>query len=250
VALKRRDFLVSGAVLLAVFALPPYLRRLRPRFEFEPLPGTAGFRKLGLGPVSGGPDIFLGLDGVAEDLSEARTAFYTAPCQTLFGTPDAPDDRVPIAIFSDYNCPYCSVLSARLIRLVQNDAAIRLVWYELPLLGDRSVRAAHLALGAGLQGKYIAAHQYLMHKVLPPGQTGVQQFADELGLDANRLIADLNGAPVQDELRKARALAGIFGVIGTPTTIVGRTVVVGAISESDLLHLIDLERSEADRFCA
>ena len=39
-------------------------------------------------------------------------------------------------------------------------------------------------------------------------------------------------------------LGGRLGIPGTPGTVVGRTLVIGAIKEADLNKLIDLERSE------
>jgi protein-disulfide isomerase len=69
-------------------------------------------------------------------------------------------------------------------------------------------------------------------------------MALELNLDPNRLIADANGSLVAAKLRKARVLASAFGVIGTPTTVVGRTIVVGSITDADLKKLMTLEQSD------
>lgn len=242
--LKRRDFLVAGAVLLAVFGGIPALRRLGSSFEFERIEGLTGFRRLGSGPLSAGPVVFLGLDGNGEDLSAERNQILQNPCTSIFGSSAPQDDRLPIAVFSDYNCPYCAILSDRLIRLEESGAPVRLIWYEIPLLGPRSERSANAALAAAQQGSYIAAHHYLMTKVLPPGPYGLRQMAQELDLDPDKLIADANGDVVTARLRKARALASTFGVIGTPTTVVGRTIVVGSITARRLNQLISLEQSD------
>jgi hypothetical protein len=248
--LKRRDLLVSGAVLLAVFAGIPALRRQYTSFQFEPVEGLEGFRRLGSGSISAGPVVFLGLDANDEDLSTEQAQIRQTPCASIFGPPVLQDNRIPIAIFSDYNCPYCAVLSDRLIRLEESGAPVRLIWYELPLLGPRSEVSANAALAAAQQGRYIAAHRHLMTKVLPPGPTGLRRMAQELDLDPDQLIADAKSSAVAAELRKARALAGVLGVIGTPTTVVGRTIVVGSITASSLEQLIELEQSDPILPCA
>lgn len=249
-AIKRRDLIVSGAVLLAVFGGIPALRRYTTSFQFDPVNGLEGFRRLSTGSISAGSVLFVGLDGNKEDLSVEQALITQNPCASIFGSQVETDDRLPIAVFSDYNCPYCAVLSERLIRLEESGAPIRMIWLELPLLGPRSERSAHAALAAAQQRKYIDAHRYLMTRVLPPGPNGLRQMARDLDLDPDQLIADADSSVVAGELRRARALASVFGVVGTPTTVVGRTIVVGSITESELTQLVNLERSEPALPCA
>lgn len=248
-ALNRRDILISGVVLLAVFGLPPAYRRFFPSFEFIPISGLNGFRQLGMGQVSLGPIAFLGLDSTNEDLSAQQDEILSSPCRSFFGATGWSSEKLPIAVFTDYNCPYCAIFSERLIRLEESGAPVRLIWNELPLLGPRSERSANAALAAARQGKYIAAHRHLMRKVLRPGPTGLRQMAKALDLDADRLIADAGGADVAAELRKVRAMASVLGVIGTPSTLVGRTLVVGSITDTGLNNLIRLEQSEPFAAC-
>jgi protein-disulfide isomerase len=49
---------------------------------------------------------------------------------------------------------------------------------------------------------------------------------------------------VLQELDTSSVLSEIFGFIGTPALVVGRTVIQGQISDRNLLKIIDLERSE------
>ncbi len=247
-ALRRRDFLGSAVVLLAVFGIPPLWRRAFPSFDFVPLDGFPGFRKLDQGPVSSGPVALIGLDAPDPSIAAERAELLKAPCAALFEN-HKPEDGLPIAVFSDYNCPYCFVLSERLIRLEESGAPIRLVWYELPLLGDRSDRSAKAALAAAEQGQYIAAHRYLMRKVLPPGPFGLRQMAQELDLDPDKLLRDVGGEPVASSLRKSKALASALGVIGTPATVIGRTLVLGSISATNLDQLIALEAQDGPFRC-
>ena len=247
--LRRRDFLWAGVVLGAVFGGPPLWRRMFPSFDFVPLDGFPGFRKLDQGPVSSGPIAFLGLERSDDDLRAEQARIMAAPCQSIFGPPDNEDSRTPVAVFTDYNCPYCRILTEQLITLAESGVPIRLIWYELPLLGPRSERSAKAALAADIQGKYIAAHRYLMRRVLPPGPVGFRRMARDLDLDAVQLAYDAGSNTVAERLSKAQALAGVLGVIGTPTTLIGKTMVVGSIENSDLDNLIALERSLPAAYC-
>lgn len=248
-ALKRRDFLWSAVVLLAVFGGPPLWRRAFPSFDFVPLDGFPGFRKLDQGPVSSGPVAFLGLERSDPDLRARQAQIMAAPCQYIFGPPKPDDIRTPVVVFTDYNCPYCRILTEQLITLAEDSAPIRLIWNELPLLGPRSERSAKAALAADIQGKYIEAHRYLMRRVLPPGPVGFRRMATDLDLDAEQLAFDVDSETVTERLRKTQALAGALGVIGTPTTLIGKSLVVGSIENSDLDNLIALERSEPATYC-
>jgi protein-disulfide isomerase len=129
----------------------------------------------------------------------------------------------------------------------QKPVAVR--WIDMPILGPRSVAAARLSRAAALQGQAVAAHDHLMTHAVPPGPAGAAVLASALSLDAERLARDLEGPEVQAALDKAQAIAAVLGIIGTPATLVGRTLVIGGISQRDLLRLIELESAAATSIC-
>jgi hypothetical protein len=49
---------------------------------------------------------------------------------------------------------------------------------------------------------------------------------------------------VSERLCTTEAVARIFGFIGTPALVVGRTVVVGTVSESVIAALVEQERRD------
>ena len=165
-------------------------------------------------------------------------------CGALFGGPP-PAGVVAIASFSDYNCPYCRVLTERLVALDErSDGAIQMTWHEWPLLGPTSVIAARAALAADLQGAYAAFHKRLMRTRFVPTPSYLDVVARDIGVDPIRLLADMKSVAVSERLRVTEAAARIFGFIGTPALVVGRTAVIGAISDVALSKLIDQERRE------
>jgi predicted DsbA family dithiol-disulfide isomerase len=212
-------------------------------FDFEALDDPPGFRRLSGGQTSSFPNPFLGLEGTpAVDLSAEEAAARADICSALFGA--VPDPGVvPIASFSDYNCPYCRVLTERLVSIAErSEGAVTITWHEWPLLGVTSEFAARAALAADIQGAYATFHRRLMQTRLVPTERFVSSIAADIGADPVQLLADMNGPNVAARLRNTDALARIFGFVGTPSLVIGRTIVIGTVSEATIAALIVEER--------
>ena len=237
--MRRRDALIIGGAFSVAIAIPPILRRRATQFEFSDTPALPGFRRLKTGNLSSGATLFAGLETPEE--SAARARLPDDLCHAIF--PEAvPPNRLPIAVFSDYYCPFCAVLDKRLADLAASGAPIALVFHELPLLGDRSIRAARVALAAALQGDHTEIHLDMMQRTLRPGAAGLRDLAERHDLNAEKLATDASSADVTAELEEALALGRALGIPGTPGMVIGRTIVVGALPDADLTRLIALER--------
>jgi protein-disulfide isomerase len=154
---------------------------------------------------------------------------------------------VPVASFSDYYCAYCRDLTVRLA--ARDDPALRIVWHELPLLGDASDAAARAALAADLQGAYAAFQARLMRAVFQPTDDYLAEVGRSLHLDTSRLLADAGGDDVARRLAASARAAATLGIGATPAIVVGRTLVRGAIADDRLDGLIELERAEGPLPC-
>ena len=147
---SRRDLLI-GLGALAGVAGGWQLWVHRPQaFVFAPIAGVPGWRQMtfdGVTRPGSGPSgaALLGLDGSDDEPERLPLASL---CPVLF--PKAPAGRVPVAVFSDFYCPYCRVLIEHLG--ARDDPRISLHWHELPLLGPVSVVAAKAAVAADRQG--------------------------------------------------------------------------------------------------
>jgi cyclophilin family peptidyl-prolyl cis-trans isomerase/protein-disulfide isomerase len=118
---------------------------------------------------------------------------------------------VTIVVFSDYQCAYCALLSARLKLILQahpND--VRLVYVNTPLAQyNQDALATQAVEAADLQGKFWDMHYLLFEKqaawsALSPAafQNWVVQQAGRLGIDSSRYQADFNGKTVADRLKQ------------------------------------------------
>lgn len=244
--MRRRDALVVGGAVAVALALPQLLRQRTPVFEFTEMTNLPGFRRLQRGALSGGPDMFAGLETDTEAAASARLPRDL--CRGIYPMPVSPG-HVAVAVFSDYYCPYCATLDQRLAALQRSGAEISLTFHELPLLGPRSISAAQAALAAAQQTDHTAIHLDMMQRVLRPGRAGLRDLAERHGLDLERLAESANSAQITTRVEDALALGRALGLPGTPSLAVGRTLVVGALSENELNELIELERQRQPPSC-
>jgi protein-disulfide isomerase len=147
----------------------------------------------------------------------------------ILNDPDAPVSGNPkgdvtIVAFFDYNCPYCKKSAPDLERIVREDAKIRLVYKDWPILTEASVYGAQLALAAKYQGKYETVHLALMG--IPGHRVGREEMAEAVrasDIDRDRLNRDLaaHAADIAALLKRNLAQADALGLRGTPTFLIG-----------------------------
>ena len=247
---KRSTLITLGAIVAGYAALRTLPSLLPEKLELETLERPAGFRKYVAGDTSGGFDLFVGLDtpDVAEVIARKEAALSRVSndiCDAFYGELKTNADRVPIASFSDYYCPYCRVQTKWLSEMtsaIPNEVAV--AWHELPLLGDNSNLAAKAALAAKRQGAYVSFHERLMKSPFQATPEYLSQLSDDLGVDGRQLVSDMESAEIAKELEDSAALARVFSFVGTPALVIGRTVIQGQISEKMLRRIVELEREE------
>lgn len=224
-----------GAVALWVWGAPRLPGLWRAPQSFTPIAGAAPFRRLDrAGALSGANVALLGLP------QEAPSAVAVPDlCRALFG--DRPG--LAIAVFSDANCPNCPEMEATLARISATEA-IPLELHHLPILGRSSDLAARADLAARLQGA--ALYKTLAEAPVVVTPRLVQDAARAAGLDAERLATDMTGPRVEAALDTSRALARRLGLIGTPATVIGRTVVLGVLPPDEIAQIIALERQDGE----
>lgn len=252
---RRRDLLVFGGIVAFIYGLRalPWDRLPGRGPRYADIADLPPFRRLeGSGQTSGATPAFVGLDPPSEDADQRRAradVVRVDPCPALFGTHVTPG-VVPIAYFSEFRCPYCRALERDLdTLLVEFPASFRLVQHELPIFGPASELAARASVAAAKQGKQPELRRRFMRTPLVAEEASVLRVAADIGLDVDRLAKDMASAEVQEELDRTRALADVFGFIGTPGLVIGRTVLNGAIPYALLRRIVEDEAAQAAPVC-
>ncbi len=244
---RRRLMIGTGlaAAAAAWWGWPKVAPYFVGEFTFEALPGMPGFRQISAGETSGNINPLAGIDQTAQDnRADFRNHVRTNICEALFGD-TAKTGVVPIASFSDYYCPFCRALTQKLAALEQAaNGRVRITWHEWPLLGSNSDLAARAALAADRQGAYVAFHKRLMRTSFVATPEFLEALAKGIGIKSAQMLADIESDVVSRRLQSSAAIAEVLGFRGTPALVVGRTVVVGAVSDATLKALIDQERRD------
>ncbi|EKE44561.1 hypothetical protein OCGS_1399 [Oceaniovalibus guishaninsula JLT2003] len=247
---RHRAALAAAALAVAAWvAGAPYLARLdEPALVFRPLPGLEPFRELAVGgaiSTGAGSPLLTGLPSDDPPQGSALMDEVRAnPCRAFHG--GYAGEAVPVAVFSDIRCPNCRIMDARLAEVAAaNPAAIRIVRHELPVLGAGSVIAARALLAAESQGARQRLHDRLVRTPAVTDAAYVARVAEAIGLDAARLLKDMQSDAVTADLRRSRAIADLFGFSGTPAFAIGGTVLLGTAPISVLEALIAEERHGA-----
>jgi protein-disulfide isomerase len=160
-----------------------------------------------------------------------------------------PEGDVTIVEYFDYNCPYCRKLEPELRQVVQDDGKVKLVYKDWPVLGPLSITAARMALAARYQDKYVAAHDALMSSASRLTEPRIRELLVEAGIDVDRAAKDLetNAKAIDAILARNNDQATAFGFRGTPSFIIGKFRVPGALTMAQFDQAIADARKAAAR---
>jgi protein-disulfide isomerase len=149
-----------------------------------------------------------------------------------------PNGDVVIVDFNDYQCPYCKRAHQALKSVVGADGHVKVIYKDLPILGDASKIAAAAALASVKQGKHLAYHNALMEYSGKLDRDRILEIASSVGLDRAQLEKDMEDPKIKKAIERNLALATALGVRGTPAFVIGKQFVPGAVDAAALKQLI------------
>jgi protein-disulfide isomerase len=176
---------------------------------------------------------------VGQLLQERRELIFDDPDDPVIGNRTG---DVTLVEFFDYRCGYCRSMMPDLRALLEQDGKIRLVMKEFPILGPESIIASKAALAALRQGRYADMHWALM-QAKDLSREHVLTLAQQVGLDPQRLAVDMDDPALAREIDANVALAKELGINGTPSFVIGTSLIPGAIPITDLAKLVADARS-------
>jgi protein-disulfide isomerase len=186
------------------------------------------------------------LSDAVDALRDAQYAPVLAANRTALETPFGSSWRgsakpdVTLVEFFDYACPYCKASNPVVDRLLKEDKDVRLVYRELPILGQDSVTAARLSLEASKLGRFAKFHDTLWAAGRPAPQTNAAA-AEAAGISPEPKPDPL----IEAELKRNFQLAGARGATGTPLFVIGDRVLNGAVGYDALKDAIEIARKKS-----
>ncbi|QKJ86105.1 DsbA family protein [Paramixta manurensis] len=165
---------------------------------------------------------------VKQVVAQNKAALFSDPGSPRIGKKDA---RLTLVSFTDYNCPFCKQFDPQLEKLVQNHPDVAVVIKPLPYRSESSLTSARDALTLWEQNpqQFLALHQRLMAK---------KGYHDDASIKAaEKKVGVKIGEPSKQSLETVNLnlkLAQQLGVQGTPATLIGDTMLSGAVSYAQL----------------
>lgn len=156
-----------------------------------------------------------------------------------------PNGDVKMIYFFDYRCGYCRKNHPTIKKLLAEDKNLKIIFKEYPIFGDTSL--AQVALAAHKQGKYDLIHNKLMEQSGQINEAKALSIAKDLGLNMDQLKKDRDSDAVKKAVTENIKLAQSMQINGTPTSIVGDSVIIpGALSFDEFKEAVDAARSGED----
>lgn len=178
----------------------------------------------------------------AKAVTELMPVLSQSARSTVIGNPKG---DVTLVEFFDYNCGYCKSALNDLVKLVKDDAKLRVVIRDFPVLGPDSVEAAIVAVAARQQfsgNKYMEFHQKLLESKGRVGKDRALTVAKDLGADLAKLNKDMEAGETKSLISETMTIADALRLQGTPAYVVGNDVVFGAVGYDALKSAIDNTR--------
>lgn len=145
----------------------------------------------------------------------------------------AADGDVTLVQFFDYACSYCRASRPDVERLLAEDKKLKVVYRELPILGPQSLDAALASLAIAQKGNYGQFHKALYKAGRLTPQI-IREAVQQSGADVNQIRLVQNSDAVKAEIATNIELQRTLQLTGTPSWVVGDTVLNGAVGYDQL----------------
>ena len=183
------------------------------------------------------------IDALDKKEKAAAMSVISARSKEIFRSADDhvagnPEGKISVVEFFDYNCGYCRHSLADVLKLLDKDKDVRLVFKEFPILGPGSVSAAKASIAARRQNKYWDFHLALMRERGTVDEAKVFAVAKTVGLDIPKLKADMESADVAKIIAQNQALAEALSIQGTPAFVIDQTLIPGAPGYDGLANAV------------
>ena len=174
-------------------------------------------------------------------LAANRDALLNNPESPVGGNPKG---DVTVVEFFDYRCGVCKRIHPIVEQLVKTDPNIRRVYKEWPILGPNSVLASRAAIASRKQGKYLSFNKVMIEANSTFSEDAIMAMAKSVGIDTTKLARDMRSRETDAILRDNYALAQKLKLNGTPSFVIGDTLLRGGRDLESLRAIVAEARAK------
>jgi protein-disulfide isomerase len=190
--------------------------------------------------------------GAAAAAPEDGIQRFKVPVTAAQPSKGAADALVTIVEVSDFQCPFCKRVEPTMAQLLTDyPNKVRIVWRNNPLpFHSNAMPAAEMAMEAMAQGgsdKFWKAHGKLFENQQALSRDNLDSYATELGLDATKYKAAMDGHTHKAKIEADQQMAGKFEARGTPAFFINGRFLSGAQPVDKFKEIIDDELKRAEK---
>ena len=155
--------------------------------------------------------------------------------------------KTTIVEFIDYNCGYCKRNHNIIMKFLKKNDDVRYIVKELPILGERSILASKFAILIYLKDGPEVYQKFFNFLMTHNNQLNFQilkSFASKAGSIIKDFDNQINIQKVNSVIAANLLLAEKLSINGTPTFIIGNSIIRGFISSEELQEIIDNVRKK------
>jgi protein-disulfide isomerase len=166
-------------------------------------------------------------------IENSKADIFNAKYDGVVGNPDG---KITVVEFYDYNCGFCKRALPDMQAMTQNDPDLRFVLKEFPILGVDSQKAhvVSMAFHRLAPEKYGEFHTRLLGGQGHANEAIAIKIALDLGADETRLREEMKNPAITEAFSQTYDLANKLAITGTPSYVVGKEVVFGALGREVL----------------
>ena len=155
----------------------------------------------------------------------------------------APDGRVTLVEYGDFQCPYCGDAYPIVKQLLLDYDWLRFSFRHMPLpdLHPRAPAAAEAAEAAAAQDRFWDMHDRLFENQHALRDEELREHAAALGLDAERFDRELREGVHRERVQEDYESGARSGLPSTPRFFVNGAMHLGSANERELRRVIEAE---------
>ncbi|HEY1854553.1 MAG TPA: DsbA family protein [Solirubrobacterales bacterium] len=166
----------------------------------------------------------------------------TPPLEQIDHVRGGPEADLELVMFGDFQCPFC--LGAQsVLRRVRNRLGDRLRFgfrhLPIPEKHPMALIAAEASEAATAQGRFWEYHDALYAEQPKLSRETMLRVATEVGLDVDRVAADLDSGVHLPRIERDLASAAASGATGTPSFYVAGAHFTGAYDAGSLVEALE-----------
>ncbi len=175
-------------------------------------------------------------------MSQTTDADLKPPLEEIDHVRGEPGAELELVMFGDFQCPFCLGAQSVLRRVHKRlGDRLRFGFRHLPIPEKHPMAlvAAEASEAAAAQGRFWEYHDALYLEQPKLSRETVLRVAADLGLDADRVAAELEAETHLPRIERDLASAGASGATGTPTFFVNGARFSGAYDAGSLVEALE-----------